>query len=111
MWKRDHSTTNMVYDNNGYLKVNIAGYYLIYSQMLYFDGDSPNNGHEMYIDGREVLKAVYSVVSKTRKSHTQYISGIFFINKGQKISVGTTLTRTYLFTESSSFLGAFLLHR
>ena len=101
----------MDYDNNGNLKVDVAGYYFIYSQILYFDGDSPNNGHEMYIDGREVLKAVYSVVSKTRKSHTQYISGIFFINKGQKISVGTTLTRTYLFTESSSFLGAFLLHR
>ena len=101
----------MDYDNNGNLKVDVAGYYFIYSQMLYFDGDSPNNGHEMYIDGREVLKAVYSVVSKTRKYHAQYISGIFFINKGQKISVGTTLTRTYLFTESSSFLGAFLLHR
>ena len=100
----------MDYDNNGNLKVDVAGYYFIYSQILYFDGDSPNNGHEMYIDGREVLKAVYSVVSKTRKSHTQYISGIFFINKGQKISVGTTLTRTYLFMESSSFFGAFLLH-
>ena len=100
----------MDYDNNGNLKVDVAGYYFIYSQMLYFDGDSPNNGHEMYIDGREVLKAVYSVVSKTRKYHTQYISGIFFINKGQKISVGTTLTRTYLFMESSSFFGAFLLH-
>ena len=100
----------MDYDNNGNLKVDVAGYYFIYSQMPYFDGDSPNNGHEMYIDGREVLKAVYSVVSKTRKYHAQYISGIFFINKGQKISVGTTLTRTYLFMESSSFFGAFLLH-
>ena len=100
----------MDYDNNGYLKVGVAGYYFIYSQMVYIDGDSPNIGHEMYIDDREVLKAVYSVVNKTSKVHTQYISGIFLIKTGQKISVGTTLKRIYLFPESSSFFGAFLLH-
>ena len=100
----------MVY-KNGYLQVGITGYYFIYSQIYYSDGKSSYCGHEMYIDDREVLKAVYSVINKRRRYQTQYTSGIFFIKKNQKISVGTTITRTYFFRESSSFFGAFLLHR
>lgn len=108
-WKRKHTTANMVYEN-GYLKVEVDGFYFIYSQMFYYDGTSSYIGHEMYLDSHPVLKAVDSVVNAHRKFHTQYTSGVFWIKRGQKISVGTSVTRNYFFSESSSFFGAFLLH-
>lgn len=96
---------------DGYLTVGVDGVYFIYSQMFYYDGNSSYTGHDMYIDDRKVLKAVYSVVSDRRKYHTQFIGGIFKISKGQKIYVGTSITRNYYFNENSSFFGAYMLHQ
>lgn len=95
----------------GFLRVGVDGFYFIYSQMFYYDGTSAHMGYNVYIDDRKVLKTVYSVPSSTKKYHTQYTSGIFKIAKGQKISVGTPFTKYYYFNESSSFFGAFMVHR
>ena len=95
---------------DGYLIVGVDGYYNIYSQMYYHDKTSIM-GHYMYIDDRIVLKAVHSVASDIRKYQTQYISGVFNITKGQKISVGSPFTKYYYFAHISSYFGAFMVHR
>lgn len=94
----------------GYLTVGVEGFYFIYSQMYYYDGRTSIMGHTMYIDDKKVLKTVYSVVSTTRRYQTQFTGGIFYIRKGQKISVSTPFTKYYYFTTTESFFGAFLLH-
>ena len=97
--------------NGGYLTVGVDGYYVIYSQMYYFDGSTSVMGHSMYINDREVLSVISSVISSTRKYSTHYTSGIFKIMKGQRIYVGTRPSPAYYyFTRSTSFFGAFLLH-
>ena len=89
----------------------VDGYYVIYSQMYYFDGSTSVMGHSMYINDREVLRAISSVISSTKKYSTHYTSGIFKIMKGQRIYVGTRPSPAYYyFTRSTSFFGAFLLH-
>ena len=88
----------------------VDGYYFIYSQMYYFDGTRTITGYSMYINDREVLKAISSVISSTKKYNTHYTSGIFKMMKGQRIHVGTFGLTAYYFNKSSSFFGAFLLH-
>lgn len=97
---------------SGYLSVGVGGFYFIYSQMFYYDGSSAHiMGYNVYIDDHKILKAVYSVPSKTKKFQTQYTSGVFKMTKGQKISVGTPFTKYYYYNETLSFFGAFMLHR
>lgn len=96
---------------NGHLTVGIDGVYFIYSQIFYCDGNSSYTGYDVYIDDRKALKVISSIISKQRKYQTQYTSGIFRINKGQRISIATSIIRKYYLNESSSFFGAFMLHR
>ena len=100
----------MSYDNNGHLTINIDGVYFVYSQMFYFDRNNTYNGFNVYIDNRRILKAIYSIVDVHKPYHTQFISGVFKIKKGERIWVGTTIKRDYFFNESSAFFGAFMLH-
>ena len=109
-WKKQHMSGNMSYDNNGHLTVKVDGVYFIYTQMYYYDGNSSYTGFNVYIDNKRILKAIYSVIDKDKPYHTQYIGGVFKITKGQRIWVGTTITRLYYFNEFSSFFGAYMLH-
>ncbi|XP_028412812.1 inner ear-specific collagen-like [Dendronephthya gigantea] len=109
-WKEQHRSGEMEYDQNGHLTINIEGVYFVYSQMFYFDRNNTYTGFNVYVDNRRILKAIYSIVDFHRPYHTQFISGVFKINKGQRIWVGTTIKRKYFFNESSAFFGAFMLH-
>ncbi len=109
-WKKQHISGNMIYDNNGHLTVNVDGVYFVYSQMFYYDRNSSYIGFAVYIDDKPVLKAISSIIDWTKPFHSQYIGGIFKITKGQRIWVGTTITRIYFFNEISSFFGAYMLH-
>lgn len=100
----------MEYDQNGDLIINIEGVYFVYSQMFYFDRNNTYTGFNVYVDNKRILKAIYSIVDFHRPYHTQFISGVFKINKGQRIWIGTTIKRKYFFNESSAFFGAFMLH-
>ena len=108
-WRLKYRSGNMTYQR-GYLRVTVTGFYFIYSQMFYFDGSTRHMGHIMCIDDRKVLKTVYSVPDKQKKYQTQYLGGVFQINRGQTISVGTPFTKLFYFNETSSFFGAFMLN-
>lgn len=109
-WKKQHMSGNMSYDNNGHLTVKVDGVYFLYTQMYYYDGNNSYTGFSVYIDNKRVLKAIYSVIDLYKRYHTHYIGGVFKITKGQRIWVGTTITRLYYFNEFSSFFGAYMLH-
>lgn len=100
----------MTYDNNGHLTVNTDGVYFVYGQMFYVHRNNTYTGFSVFIDNKKVLKAIYSIISEHKPYHTQYISGIFKITKGQRIWVGTSITREYFFNQFSSFFGAYMLH-
>lgn len=95
--------------NNGYIFVGVEGFYYIYSQMYYYDGTASFMGHTLNIDGAVVLSG-YSSASKSNKFNTNYIGGVFRLNKGQRISVGTPYTKLYYFDSHSSYFGAFMVH-
>ena len=109
-WKIQHKSGNMSYDNDGHLTVKIDGVYFVYSQMYYFNCDYRVTGFNVYIENKIILKAVYSVADSKKIYYTHYIGGIFNITKGQRIWVGTTITRPFFFNELSSFFGAYMLH-
>ena len=100
---------------DGYIIVGVTGYYYIYSQMFYRENKYIAIGYRMYIDDRDVLKAQYiGDVSNLRKNkyyHTQYIGALFKVNKGQKISIRTPFEGVFYFSETSSYFGAFMIHR
>jgi hypothetical protein len=107
-WKIKHTLGNMTYDNDGHLTVQIDGVYFVYSQMFYFKSNYVYTGFNVYIDNKIILKAICSVGSNP--TYTHYIGGIFKITKGQRIWVGTTITRPFFFNEFSSFFGAYMIH-
>ena len=108
-WKEQHRS-GIQYDGNGHLIINVDGVYFVYSQMFYVDRNNTYSGFSVYIDNRQILKAIYSIVDYHKPYHTQFISGIFKINKGQKVWVGTKIKRKYYYNESSAFFGAFMVH-
>ena len=100
---------NISYDNNGHLTVKTDGVYFVYCQMFYNTGSDSYTGYSVYLDNKIILKAIYSTINENKPYHTHYLGGVFKITKGQRIWVGTAITRKYLFNEVSSFFGAFML--
>ena len=108
-WKTKNNAGHMSY-SNGFLKVGVDGYYYVYAQINYKDAHSTLNGYMLCIDGKQVLEALNSVISATKKYNTNYIGGIFPIKAGQKISIRTPYKQAYDFVETRSYFGAFLIH-
>ena len=104
-WKQSHHSGNITF-KDGYIIVGVTGY----RENKYIA-----IGYRMYIDDRNVLKAQYiGDVSNLRKNkyyHTQYIGALFKVNKGQKISIRTPFEGVFYFSETSSYFGAFMIHR
>lgn len=100
----------MTYHKDGYLTVNENGIYYVYCQIYYYDGNNSYTGFNVYIDDRRIMKAINSVIGKDKPYQTHFTAGVFKINKGQRIWVGATITRSFYFNEDSAFFGAFLLH-
>lgn len=95
--------------SNGYLYVAHNAYYYIYSQMYYYAGDTAVMAHRMKID--DVVKLTgHSSASLSNKFNTNYVGGVFYLKKGQRISVSAPFTKTYYFNKHASYFGAFLLH-
>ena len=95
--------------SNGYLYVAHDGYYYIYCQMYYYAGDTAVMAHRMKID--DVVKLTgHSSASSSNKFNTNYVGGVFYLTKGQRISVSAPFTKTYYFNRHESYFGAFLLH-
>jgi hypothetical protein len=109
-WRKQHRSGKIRYDDNGSLVVNTDGVYFVYSQMFYCDPNNSYHGFSVYLDNKEILKAIYSIIDQYKPYHTQFLAGVFRIKKGQRIWVGTPNTRYYFFNESSAFFGAFMLH-
>ncbi|XP_028412815.1 uncharacterized protein LOC114535707 [Dendronephthya gigantea] len=109
-WKQQHISGKLNYDNNGHLTVNADGTYYVYCQMFYYDGNCSFTGFNVYIDNKIILKAIASVIDIYKPYYTQYTGGVFKITKGQRIWVGTNISRKYFINEISSFFGAYILH-
>ena len=109
-WKKQHTSGGITYDDNGFLTVNTAGVYFVYSQMYYCDPNNSYTGFGVYLNNKKILNAIYSIVNLYKPYHTQFLAGVFRIKKGERIWVGTTITRIYSFKEDSAFFGAFMLH-
>lgn len=109
IWKVSNISGAMTY-RDGYLTAGVDGYYLVYSQMYYTDKNS-FIGHDIFINERRVLKAVYSVPSPNRKYQTQYLGGVFRVKEGQTKSIGTaSITGNFYFGNTTSYFGAFMIH-
>lgn len=100
-------------ETRGEIKVKRAGYYFIYSQIYYADGNTPQMAHETYISGKRVMTSMESITSKdpnSRQLHTKYHGGVFHVKANGTISVRNPYTKRYLMDPTGSFFGAFLLH-
>lgn len=109
-WKKQHMSGNMSYDDNGHITVKVDGVYFVYAQMYYFDRNSSYTGFNVYVDNKRILKAINSVIDFYKPFQTQYVGAVFRLTKGQRIWVGTTISRVYMFNEFSSFFGAYMVH-
>lgn len=106
-WKETVKAGDIQY-NNGYLTINVEGFYYIYSQMVYCGSDKYSVGHYMKINGTKVLKSIVS--SDTEVSHK--VGGIFRLNKGDKITVSPIVTNVpYCFSKTEAYFGAFFIRK
>lgn len=97
----------------GEIRVKRAGYYFIYSQMYYAEGDTLQMAHDTFIGGKKVMTSMESITSKdhkVRQFHTKYHSGVFHVKANGTISVRVPYTKRYQMDPTGSFFGAFLLH-
>ena len=108
-WKVKHSTGQMTY-SNGYLTVGQTGYYYIYCQLYSVDGAPTLYRFSLYVGSNEVLKAVKSIISSTKRRNTTYIGGVFHISAGQTISVRTQNKNLFSYSSTESYFGAFMIH-
>ena len=96
--------------HHGTVQIQIAGFYYVYSQMVYHDGSAYLMSHQLYVNSRKFMQSTSAVVSDERKYITNYNGGVVFLNATDHISVRTPFSNTYLMKPSSSYFGAFLLH-
>ena len=100
-------------ETRGEIKVKRAGYYFIYSQIYYADGNTAQMAHDTYISDEKVMTSWESITSKypnSRQYLTKYHGGVFHVKANGTISVRAPFTIRYQMDPTGSFFGAFLLH-
>ena len=95
---------------NGYITVEVSGFYYIYSQMYYYSLATSFMGHTLKIDGHSVLSGYNNDAGAKKNLNTNYIGGVFRLQKGQTISVGTPFTLNFFYDSQSAYFGAFMVH-
>lgn len=110
-WKLSHRFGSIDYhEAGGTVEIKRAGYYFIYSQMFYYDGSTIQMGHSTYLNDREVLRSMVSVINETKKFNTKFHGGVFLLQVNDTISVRVPYTKYYRMDAHDSFFGAFMLH-
>ena len=107
-----HKQGQIDYLPSGVILISVGGYYYIYSQMYYHDGNISTMGHYTCIGNRKVMKSLGSVTSQARASETKYHGGVFPLDEGETISVRVTEPdKMYTMDSEASFFGAYLIRR
>lgn len=107
LWNLTDKVGDISY-SNGYLGINVAGYYYIYSQMAYCGRHEAKVGHTMAINNKKVLKS--AVTAKTLGTHN--VASIFYLRKGDKITVSPLVTNLpYCFSSEEAYFGAFFIRQ
>lgn len=100
----------MYHEKTGSVEVKRAGFYFIYSQMYYFDGETIQMAHHTYVNHNRVMESMASVIGKEKKLDTKYHGGVFQLRVNDTITVRVPYTKHYNMKPFGSFFGAFLLH-
>ena len=110
-WKVGHRVGSILYHKTtGTVEIKRQGYYFIYSQMFYYDGETYQMAHDTYINNDKVMESVASVINQTKKYNTKYHGGVFLLRANDTISVRVPYTSCYNMDSLKSFFGAFLIH-
>ncbi|KAL9963484.1 hypothetical protein ACROYT_G026995 [Oculina patagonica] len=110
-WSVRHRLGSILYhESTGTVEIKRAGYYFIYSQMYYYDGDTLQMAHNTYINNEIVMESLASVINQTKKYNTKYHGGVFLLRVNDTISVRVPYTSRYNMDSLKSFFGAFLIH-
>lgn len=110
-WNVKHRQGSIVYHASfGEVEVKRAGFYFVYSQMYYFDGNTSQMAHDTYINNKKVMGSVGSVIGEYKKLNTKYHGGVFRLQVNDTISVRSPYTKEFNMVPWGSFFGAFLLH-
>lgn len=96
--------------HDGTVQIQIAGFYYVYSQMFYQDGNPYQMSHQLFVNSDKFMESTSAVVNESRKYSTNYNGGVVFLNSTDRISVRTPFSHHYYMNPASSYFGAFLLH-
>ena len=109
-WTVKHKTGSILYNSSsGHIQVKKAGYYFIYSQMLYYDGSSTYMAHATFINDVKVMASIGSAINSKKFQDTKFHCGVFSLRENNTISVHVSYQSTYYMTFGESFFGAFWL--
>lgn len=108
-WKLGHISGNMKFVENSFLEIGTTGYHFVYSQLFYCEGDTLFMGHYTFINDKSVMRSISSVADKNRKYNTNYQGAVFFLTKGDRISVRIPFKKCFSMNRETSYFGAFLI--
>lgn len=108
-WQVKHRSGRLQF-NQGFVRIQIAGFYFVYSQMFYHDGLPYQVSHQLFVNSDKFMESTSAVVSEDRKYNTNYNGGVVFLNTTDTVSVQTPFSNHYFMNPSSSYFGLFLLH-
>ena len=108
-WRLKHRSGRLQFDQ-GFIRIQIAGFYFVYSQMFYHDGLPYQVSHQLFVNSVKFMESTSAVISEDRKYNTNYNGGVVFLNSTDTVSIQTPFSNHYFMNPSSSYFGAFLLH-
>lgn len=109
-WKLEHREGSIHYDKRkGCIIVSITGYYFLYSQVYYFDDKTHLYSHTVYKNSVKILHSSSSVANNSTKYNSNYNGAMFFMKKGDQISLRVDVTGHYNFHPTKTYIGAFLV--
>lgn len=108
-WQLKYRSGRLQFDQ-GFIRIQIAGFYFVYSQMFYHDGLPYQVSHQLFVNSVKFMESTSAVISEDRKYNTNYNGGVVFLNSTDTVSIQTPFSNHYFMNPSSSYFGAFLLH-
>ena len=107
-WTLKHRAGSILYNSSsGHIQVKRAGFYFIYSQMLYYDGSSTYMAHATLINDNKVMRSIGSVINSKKFLDTKFHGGVFSLRENDTISVHVSHQSRYYMSFGESYFGAF----